>query len=80
MPGVVHAPDAYCYRCPFNQSYPGCNLTCAEYIDQMIELEGGSAKVAALIIEPIVGSNGIVLPPPEYIPRLERFATNGTSS
>lgn len=70
MPGVVHAPDAYCYRCPFNQSYPGCNLTCAEYIDQMIELEGGSAKVAALIIEPIVGSNGIVLPPPEYIPRL----------
>jgi len=73
MPGVVHAPDAYCYRCPFNQSYPGCNLTCAEYIDQMIELEGGSAKVAALIIEPIVGSNGIIPPPPEYLPRLREI-------
>jgi taurine--2-oxoglutarate transaminase len=75
MPGVVHAPDAYCYRCPFNQSYPGCNLTCAEYVDQMIELEGGSDKVAALIIEPIVGSNGIVLPPPEYLPRLREICT-----
>jgi len=73
MPGVVHAPDAYCYRCPFNQSYPSCNITCAEYIDQMIELEGGSAKVAAMIIEPIVGSNGIILPPPEYLPRLREI-------
>jgi taurine--2-oxoglutarate transaminase len=73
IPGVVHAPDAYCYRCPFNQTYPGCNLTCAEYVDQMIELEGGSTKVAALIIEPIVGSNGIVLPPPEYLPKLRKI-------
>jgi len=73
MPGVIHSPDAYCYRCPFNQSYPGCNLACAEYIDQIIELEGGSAKVAAVIIEPIVGSNGIIPPPPEYLPRLREI-------
>lgn len=73
MPGVVHAPDAYCYRCPFNHTYPGCNLACAEYIDQMIELEGGSQKVAAVMIEPVVGSNGIIPPPPDYLPRLREI-------
>jgi taurine--2-oxoglutarate transaminase len=73
VPGVVHAPDAYCYRCPFNHTYPGCGIACAEYIDQMIELEGGSQKVAAVIIEPIVGSNGIIPPPPEYLPRLREI-------
>lgn len=70
MPGAVFAPDAYCYRCPFNQKYPACGIACAGYIDQMIELEGGSNRVAAVIIEPIVGSNGIIPPPPEYLPML----------
>jgi len=73
MPGVVHAPDAYCYRCPFNQTYPSCGITCAKYIDQMIELEGGSNKVAAIIVEPVVGSNGIIPPPPEYLPMLREI-------
>jgi taurine--2-oxoglutarate transaminase len=73
MPGVLHAPDAYCYRCPFGRTYPDCSLECAEYIDQMIELEGGSNKVAAVIVEPVVGSNGIIPPPPEYFPRLREI-------
>ncbi len=73
MGGVKHAPDAYCYRCPFKKTYPGCDLDCVEYIDQMIELEGGSNKVAAVIVEPIVGSNGIIPPPVEYYPRLREI-------
>ena len=73
MPGVKYAPDAYCYRCPFNKTYPGCDIECVEYIDQMIELEGGSNKVAAVIVEPIVGSNGIIPPPGEYYPRLREI-------
>jgi taurine--2-oxoglutarate transaminase len=72
-PGVVYAPDAYCYRCPMQHTYPDCGVACAEYIDQMIEMEGGSHKVAAVIIEPIVGSNGIIPPPPEYLPRLREI-------
>ena len=70
MPGVLHAPDAYCYRCPFGKTYPACDLDCARYIDEMIELEGGGGKVAAVIVEPVVGSNGIIPPPPGYFPRL----------
>ncbi|MHC4431693.1 MAG: aminotransferase family protein [Planctomycetota bacterium] len=73
MPGVKHAPDAYCYRCPFNKTYPGCDIDCVEYIDNMIELEGGSNKVAAVIIEPVVGSNGIIPAPDEYYRRLREI-------
>ncbi len=68
---VVFAPDAYCYRCPFGLSYPDCQVQCAEYVDYMIKEEG---NVAAIIIEPIVGTNGIIVPPPEYLPRLRQIA------
>ncbi len=70
MPGVSFAPDAYCYRCPLKQTYPECNIACADYIDEMIEMEGGADKVAAVIVEPVVGSNGIIPPPQEYLPKL----------
>ena len=66
MPGVVYAPDPYCYRCPFGLEYPDCDIQCAQYVDYMVEWEGGSTKVAAVIVEPVVGSNGIIPPPPEY--------------
>jgi len=72
MPGVVRAPDCYCYRCPFGKEYPGCGITCAEYIDEIIRMEGPKT-VAGLIIEPIVGSNGILVPPDEYVPRLREI-------
>lgn len=70
MPGVKYAPDPYCYRCPLNKEYPSCNLECANYIDKMIELEGGSDEVAAVLVEPIVGSNGIIPPPKEYLSKV----------
>ena len=70
-PGVVHAPDCYCYRCPFGLEHPGCGVRCAEYIGEMIEMEG-AGNVAAVFVEPIVGSNGILVPPDEYMPRLRR--------
>ena len=73
MPGVKHASDAYCYRCSLGKTYPGCDIDCVEYIDQMIELEGSGHKVTAVIVEPVVGSNGIIPPPPEYFPRLREI-------
>jgi len=72
MPGVVHAPDCYCYRCPFGLEYPGCGVRCVEYIREVIEMEG-AGNVAAVFVEPIVGSNGILVPPDEYMPRLRRI-------
>jgi len=68
--GVRFAPDAYCYRCPFGLNYPDCNVQCAEYVDYMIKEEG---NVAAVFIEPVVGTNGRLVPPPEYLPRLRKI-------
>ena len=72
MPGVVRAPDCYCYRCPFGKEYPGCGITCAEYIDEIIRMEGPKT-VAGVVVEPIVGSNGILVPPDEYMPRVREI-------
>ncbi|MEE4263972.1 MAG: aminotransferase class III-fold pyridoxal phosphate-dependent enzyme [Desulfobacteraceae bacterium] len=68
--GVVFAPDSYCYRCPFGITYPECNVQCARYVDYMIREEG---NVAAMIVEPIVGTNGRMIPPPEYYPILRQI-------
>jgi len=68
--GVCFAPDCYCYRCPFGQTYPECKVQCARYLDYMIKEEG---NVAAVIVEPVVGTNGRLVPPPEYFPMLRKI-------
>lgn len=68
--GVIFAPECNCYRCPLGQSYPGCNIACADYIEYMIRNEN---NVAAIIIEPVVGTNGVLVPSKEYLPRLRKI-------
>ena len=70
MQGTLFAPDAYCYRCPFKLEHPDCGITCAEYLDHMISMEG---NVAAMILEPVVGTNGVIVPPEEYLPRVREI-------
>lgn len=67
---LVRVPQPYCYRCMFGQTYPGCKMECVKYVDEVIELEGGGDKVAAIIFEPITGANGIIVPPDEYMKEL----------
>jgi taurine--2-oxoglutarate transaminase len=71
IPGVIFGPDCNCYRCPLGKTYPGCEAACADYLEYMIERE---SNVAAILIEPVVGTNGILVPPPEYLPKLARIA------
>jgi len=68
--GVIFAPEVNCYRCPIKHQYPGCNIACADYLEHMIENE---SDVAAVIVEPVVGTNGVLVPPPEYFPRLRQI-------
>lgn len=68
MQNVIHALPPYCYRCPFGQSYPSCELRCAEHIGELIDWEGADT-VSAVLMEPHAGTNGIVAPDP-YWPRL----------
>jgi taurine--2-oxoglutarate transaminase len=70
VPGTVFAPDCYCYRCPFGLAYPSCGVACAEYVDYQLEHEG---DVAAMIVEPVVGTNGVIVPVPEYLPRIREI-------
>jgi taurine--2-oxoglutarate transaminase len=65
VPNLVHALPPYCYRCPFHLHYPGCNLRCAGHIADLIEWEGPE-NVAALVVEPVVGTNGVFAGPGDY--------------
>ncbi len=60
----VRIPDCYCYRCPFEAKYPECMALCARHIEEVIQMEG---NVAAVLVETVVGSNGLMVPPPEYL-------------
>jgi len=63
----------YCYRCPFNKSYPHCQLPCAEQLEKIIIREGPE-HIAAFICEPIIGaSGGAVVPPPNYYQQIKRI-------
>jgi alanine-glyoxylate transaminase / (R)-3-amino-2-methylpropionate-pyruvate transaminase len=65
VPGIVHAPAPYCYRCPFKLKYPECDLACAKDLKEVIETST-SGKIAAFMAEPIMGVGGYITPPKEY--------------
>lgn len=70
IPGVIFAPEVNCYKCPIGHTYPGCDIACVNYIEHMIKNE---SDVAAVIVEPVVGTNGVLVPPKEYMPRLRKI-------
>ena len=59
--GVVHVPAPYCYRCDFGLEPQTCNAHCARHIGQVIEYEGAD-NVAAVMVEGVIGANGILFP------------------
>jgi taurine--2-oxoglutarate transaminase len=71
LPGVVHVQDCYCDRCPFGQRVETCRRECATNIGATMALEG-ARSVAAVILEPVPGANGVMVPPPEYWPIVRR--------
>ena len=68
--GFIFAPEVNCYDCPIKHTYPSCNVACADYIEHMITNE---SDVAAVILEPVTGTNGVLIPPAEYFPKLRRI-------
>jgi adenosylmethionine-8-amino-7-oxononanoate aminotransferase len=68
-PGFLHVFPPTCYRCPFGKSYPDCGITCATLVESVVEMED-AATVAAIMVEPIGHTGGIIDPPPEYLPIL----------
>src|SRR6266404_2669313 len=65
--GIVHAVNAYCYRCPYGLKYPDCGVRCAQDVEEVIKTTT-SGRIAGFIAEPIQGVGGFITPPKEYFP------------
>ena len=72
--GFVKALDPYRYRCPFCGDRPACSLACADALEAVV-LNEGPETVAAVLVEPITGLSGLVVPPDGYLRRLRDLCT-----
>jgi len=75
MPGVHHIPYAYCYRCAYGKSPDTCAVECAKVIeDQLVKTVAPADEVAAIVLEPVQGEGGYVVPPQKFFDELARIA------
>ena len=70
-PEVHRMPYPYCYRCPFGLKYPDCNLRCADYLEEFFIGHVAADSVAAIIVEPVQGEGGFIVPPKEYFKKIK---------
>lgn len=70
-PELYKIPAAYCYRCPYKLSYPGCGMHCLERFERFFVAEASPDHIAAMIIEPVQGEGGFIVPPKEFLPGLK---------
>ena len=71
--GRFLTPYADCYRCPIGLEYPSCGVACAEFARKTIK-NATSGAVAAVLIEPMQGTAGNVIPPPDFLPAIRDIA------
>jgi len=72
LPGCIHAPFPYCYRCPFGYEDPeSCGFQCLEYLDWAVSQESG--ELCAVISEPYQGGAGSIIPPAGWFEQLDQW-------
>jgi 4-aminobutyrate aminotransferase-like enzyme len=71
-PGFFLAPRPNCYRCPFKMKHPECGCYCVDYLESVIQNET-SNQLAAVVLEPIQGWGGSVVPPDDFMPKLRKL-------
>jgi 4-aminobutyrate aminotransferase/(S)-3-amino-2-methylpropionate transaminase len=72
-PEIYRMPYAYCYRCAFGLEYPSCEVHCAYFLREFFNTHISAEQVAALIVEPVLGEGGFVVPPREYFKVLKKI-------
>lgn len=72
MPGVIHAPFPYCYRCDFGKSHTNCESLCFQFIDRLLQCVGNN-DLAAVIMEPFQGNAGQIQPPKEWVQKVAQW-------
>ncbi|HEV8266648.1 MAG TPA: aspartate aminotransferase family protein [Thermoanaerobaculia bacterium] len=73
VPGMHVAPYANCYRCPLKLTYPDCGIACAEKTREVLK-EQSAGALAAIIVEPMQGTAGNVIPPPGFLSAVQSIA------
>lgn len=73
VPGAHQVPYADCYRCPLGTTYPGCGMACVEFARKQLKV-ASAGSIAAIIVEPMQGTAGNVIPPKEFLPAVRDLA------
>lgn len=73
IPDVTHVEYGHCFRCPLHLEYGSCAIACVDQIERLFHRLVAPEQVAAIIVEPIQGEGGYVVPPPEFHPRLREI-------
>lgn len=71
LPGFIHIPSYYCYRCSLGLKYPECDLQCAKMLDDALKYQC-AGDVAAFIAEPIQGTAGNIPAPEGYFKEVKK--------
>jgi 4-aminobutyrate aminotransferase len=75
VPGVVHAPYPYCYRCPYGKEPDSCAVECVKHIeDTLLKTIAPAEETAAIVVEPVQGEGGYIVPPKKFFDELTRVA------
>jgi 4-aminobutyrate aminotransferase/(S)-3-amino-2-methylpropionate transaminase len=73
LPGTYLTPYADCYRCPLGLEYPKCGIECAQFARKVVK-NSTTGALAAILIEPIQGTAGNIVPPREFLPAVQEIA------
>ncbi len=75
LPGFDNIDPPYCYQCPWDKEVDTCSLECATALEEKI-IELGKDKVAAFVSEPVIGTGGVIVPPPGYFEKIRQICTD----
>ena len=75
IPGVVHAPYPNCYRCPYGKEPDSCAVECVQFIENtLLKTVSPAEETAAIVVEPVQGEGGYIVPPRKFLDELARVA------
>ncbi|MBS1960679.1 MAG: aspartate aminotransferase family protein [Bdellovibrionales bacterium] len=72
---TVSVQEPNCYRCPYQKTKESCALECAKDVERAIQT-ATNGKIAAMIVEPVMGVGGFITPPEEYFPVVTKTVHN----
>jgi len=75
VPSVYHAPYPYCFRCHMGMDRTSCEVECFEYLERILKYQITPEEVACMIIEPVLGEGGYIVPPVDFMRKLRELCS-----